>query len=191
MKLAIFLTAVAILPAGAQLGAMKQAPPASVAAKPAATIGTTPEKPAVALQTLNALEKEMDTRLSATGGADPCAVLGPTRGLYVSGLGAVFTAEVELAATPGAVGLFQSSVGTEQKAKIHKSKLAHVPLLQQTLRDMVLSLAASPTLKLTDTDQVVVAVRLVYRPWEDMTGLPGQIVVHLDRRGGMPKVEVQ
>ena len=190
MKLAIFLTAVAIIPASAQLGAMKQAPPASVAAKPAGTIGTS-EKPAVTLQTLNALEKEMDGRLSATGGADPCAVLGPTRGLYVSGLGAVFTAEVELAATPGAVGLFGSAIGPEQKAKIHKSKLAHVPLLQQTLRDMVLSLAASPTLKLADTDQVVVAVRLVYRSWEDMAGLPGPLAVHLDRRGGIPKVEVQ
>jgi hypothetical protein len=167
MKLAIFLAVAAVVPASAQLGTMKQAPPASVK-----TAGT------------------MDVPLQ-TGGADPCNLLGQTRGIYVSGLGAIFTAEVELAATPGGVGLFQTTVGPAQKAKIHKDKLAHVPLLETALRDMALSLAASPSLRLSDTDQVVVAVRLVYRPWEDMTGLPGQILVRLDHRGGIPKVEVQ
>ena len=182
MKLAIFLAVAAVVPASAQLGTMKQAPPASV--KTAGTMD-------VPLQTIGALEKDMDGRISATGGAAPCNLLGQTRGIYVSGLGAIFTAEVELAATPGGVGLFQTTVGPAQKAKIHKDKLAHVPLLETALRDMALSLAASPSLRLSDTDQVVVAVRLVYRPWEDMTGLPGQILVRLDHRGGIPKVEVQ
>jgi hypothetical protein len=118
-------------------------------------------------------------------------VLQHTRGLYVGGLGAVFSAEVELTATPGGVGLFQTSVGPEQKANIRKSKLAHVPLLEKTLNDMVLSLAASPALKLSDTDQVVVAARLVYRSWEDTSGMPGQIVARLDHRGGTVRVEVQ
>ena len=133
----------------------------------------------------------MNRRISQTGGADPCTVLGMARGLYVSGLGAVFTAEVELTVTPGAIGIFQTAATPEQKTRIHKDKLAHVPLLEQTLRDMALSLAASPVLKLADTDQVVVAARLVYRPWEDVSGLPGEIVVRLDRRGGSPKVEIQ
>jgi hypothetical protein len=185
MKLAIFLTAVAIVPASAQLGNMKPAAPAA-----AGTIAAV-EKSPVPLQAIGVLEKEMNTRISATGGADPCSVLGQARGLYVSGLGVVFTAEVELSATPGGIGLFQATAGPEQKAKIHKTKLAHVPLLQQTMRDMALSLAASPVLKLSDSDQVVVAVRLVYRPWEDVTGLPGQLVVRLDHRGGVPKMEVQ
>jgi hypothetical protein len=189
MRLAILLTAAVMAPASAQLAPMKQAP-AAVTAKPAIA-GTASATSPVPLQTIAALEKEMDRRLSATGGADPCAVLGETRGLYESGLGAVFTAEVELTATPGGIGLFQATVGPDQKAKIHKNKLEHVPLLEQTMRDMVLSLAATPTLKLSDADQVVVAVRLVYRPWEDMTGLPGQIVMRLDHRGGIPKMEVQ
>jgi len=188
MRLAIFLTVAAMAPASAQLAPMKQAP-AAVAAKPA-NAGTAPTIAPVTLQTIGALEKEMDRRLAATGGTDPCAVLGETRGLYVSGLGAVFTAEVELAATPG-VGVFQTIPGPEQKAKIHKNKLDHVPLLEQTMREMAVVLAGSPPLKLSDTDQVVVAVRLVYRPWEDMTGLPGQIVMRFDRRGSIPKMEVQ
>jgi len=190
MKLTIFLAAIAIVPASAQLAPMKQTP-TTVAAKPAATIGAIETSP-VSLQTLRSLEKDMDTRISTTGGApNPCNVLGPTRGLYVSGLGAVFSAEVELAATPGGIGLFQTSVGPEQKANIRKLKQSHVPLLEQTLRDMALSLASSPVLKLSDNDQVVVAARLVYRSWEDTTGMPGQIVAHIDRRGGTLKVEVQ
>jgi hypothetical protein len=182
MKLVMVLTLAAIVPASAQLAPMKQAAPSVV--KTADTL-------AVTLQTIGSLEKEMDTRISSTGGTEPCAVLGGTRGLYVSGLGAVFTAEVELSVTPGGVGLFQTTVSPDQKAKIHKTKLAHVPMLEQTMRDMALSLAASPALKLSDADQVVVAVRLVYRPWEDATGLPGQLLVRLDHRGGIPKVEVQ
>jgi hypothetical protein len=182
MKLALFLTAVALVPASAQLGTMKQAPPASVAVRPSGAVVVS-EKPAVPLQTLGALEAEMNSRLGSTGGADPCNVLGQTRGLYVAGLGAVFTAEVELAATPGMVGIMGAVPGPEQKAKYHKTKVAHVP--------MVLSLAASPSLKLADSDQIVVAVRLVYRPWEDTTGLPGQIVMSQERRGGSVKMEMQ
>jgi hypothetical protein len=190
MKLTIFLMAIAIVPASAQPGQMKPAPPTSVAAKPVGTLGSSEIVP-VPLPTINALEKEMDGRIAATGGSSPCVVLGQTRGLYVSGLGAVFTAEVELSVTPGGVGIFQTQISAEQKAKYRKDKLAHVPLLEQTLRDMALALSASPALKLADTDQVVVATRLVYRPWEDMSGLPGQIVARLDRRGGTVKVEVQ
>ena len=190
MKLIIFLTAVALVPASAQLGTMKQAPPASVSAKPEGAIGTS-EKPSAGLQSIVTLEKELDERIGATGGADPCAVRGPSRGLYVAGLGAIFTAEVELATTPGGIGLFQTTVSPDQKAKYHKTKVARVPMLEQTMRDMALSLAASPVLKLADNDQVVVAVRLWYQRWEDATGLPGQIVVRLDHRGGTVKMDVQ
>jgi len=142
---------------------------------------------------MGALEKEMDGRLSATGSPinDPCVVQGGgTRGLYIDGFGAIFTSDVELVNTPN-FGIFATTISPEQRASVHKRKLAHVPMLQQTMRDMVLSLSAASTLKLADTDQIVVAVRLVYRPWEDLTGLPGQMIMRLDRRGAIPKMEVQ
>jgi hypothetical protein len=59
------------------------------------------------------------------------------------------------------------------------------------MRDMVLSLAASPVLKLSDNDEVLVVVRLWYQPWEDSSGLPGQIVARLDHRGGTVRMDVQ
>jgi hypothetical protein len=191
MKLTIFLTAIALIPASAQIAPMKPAPPTGSAASPAGVIVKTDPSP-VSLQTLRVFEKEMDSRIGATVGSGlPCNVLSPTRGIYVSGLGAVFSAEVELAPTPGGIGLFQPTAGPEQKAKSRKDKLANVPLLEQTLSNMVLSLASSPALKLADSDQVVVAARLNYRIWEDATGMPGQIVARLDHRGGAVKVEIQ
>jgi hypothetical protein len=190
MKLTIFFALIALVPAGAQTSAMKQ--PAPLAAKPAGTIGANDKAPAP-LQTILELEREMDQRLGTTGSPDPCVVRGPSRGLYVSGLGAVFSAEVELAATPGGIALFgnPNQVGADQKARYHKTKLARVPQLEQTMRDMALALAASPTLKLADNDQVVVVVRLWYQRWEDTAGLPGQIVARLDHRGGIVRMDVQ
>jgi hypothetical protein len=188
MKPTLLLAVVALAPAFAQT--MKQAPPSAVAAKPAGVPGTLEQTP---LQTILGLEKDMDQKLGTTGAPDPCVVRGSSRGIYVSGLGAVFSAEVELSATPGGIALFgqANQVGAEQKAKYHKTKMARVPVLEQTMRDMVMSLAASPALKLTDSDQVVVVVRLWYQRWEDTTGLPGQITARLDRRGGTVKLDVQ
>ena len=71
-------------------------------------------------------------------------------------------------------------------------KQLNIPFIHVTHgQDEALALAASPALKLSDRDQVVVAARLNYRPWEDTNGMPGQIVAHIDHRGGAVKVEVQ
>ena len=192
MKPTIFLTAIALVSASAQIAPMKPAPNTASAASsnPAFIIKT--EASPVSLQTLLALEKEMDNRIGATKGTGlPCSVLTPTRGVYLSGLGAVFSAEVELAPTPGGTVIFGPPPGPEQKAKSRKDKQANIPLLEKTLSDIALSLAASPALKLSDADQVVVVARLNYRPWEDTTGMPWQIVARLDRRGGTVKLEIQ
>jgi hypothetical protein len=189
MKFVMVMTAAAMLSANAQT--MKNPASAAMAAKTGATVVT--EKISVPLPILTALEKELDGRLSATGASenDPCYVLGGSRAVFVSGLGVVVTSDVDLVNSPGGPALFQTTVGTPQKAAVRKRKLAHVAMLQQTMREMISSIAASPYLKLTDTDQVVVAVRLMYRSWEDTTGLPGQIVARMERRGGPIAMEVQ
>jgi hypothetical protein len=190
MRRALFLTVVVLAPASAQLG-LKPAPPAAVAAKASGTVPTS-EQAAVPLQIFDVLEKDMNGRISASGAADPCVILGAgSRGIYINGFGAIFTGEVDLINSPGAIGIFGTAPGPEMKAAIRKRKQAHLPLLQQTMRDIVLSLSASPALKLADNDQVVVALRLFYRPWEDTAGLPGQIVMRLDHRGGAVKMEIQ
>ena len=185
----LLVVAAALAPAGAQIQ-IPSASPSSVAAKPATgTVGT--ERSPVALQMLTALEKDLDGRLAATGGADPCIVLSGTRGLYVTGFGAVFTSDVDLINSP-AIGIFQTSMPTDRKVDVHKRKLAHMALLQSSMREMLVALAQSPSLKsMAATDQIVVGVRLMYRPWEDTSGLPGQIVMRADRQGGNIRTELQ
>jgi len=177
-----------VLAVGAAHAQVKSAP---VAAKPVGAVAPS-DKPAVPLETIRALEREMDARIAATGTpGDVCVVQAPTRGFYLTGLGAVFTAEVSLAATPGAALLFGAPVGAEQKARIHKSKLAHIPMLEQTLQAMVLSLVGSPALKLAENEQVVVAIRFFDLTWEDRSNLPVQMVARLEHRGAAIKVDVQ
>jgi hypothetical protein len=191
MKSAAFLivVAVALAPAGAQIQ-IPSAPPSPVAAKPATgAVGS--ERPPVALLTLTALEKDLDIRIATTGGADPCIVLGGTRGLLVTGFGAVFTSDVDLVNSPS-IGLFQPTISPEQKALVHKRKLAHLALLQTAMRDTLMALAQSASLKsMAGTDQIVVGLRLMYRPWEDTSGLPGEIVMRADRQGGNIRTELQ
>jgi hypothetical protein len=140
---------------------------------------------------LTALEKDLDNRIAATGGADPCIVLSGTRGLYVTGFGAVFTSDVDLINSP-AIGIFQTSMPVDRKADTHKRKLAHLGLLQSSMREMLVALAQSASLKsMAATDQIVVGVRLMYRPWEDTSGLPGQILMRADRQGGNIRMELQ
>ena len=50
--------------------------------------------------TLAAAEKSLDDRIAGLWGDNPLIVLGPTRGVYLEGYGAVFTAEVNLVAGP-------------------------------------------------------------------------------------------
>ncbi len=189
MRSAALLFVLALAPAGAQIQ-IPSAPPSSVAAKPATvTVGS--ERALVALQALTALEKDIDGRIAATGGADPCVVLGGARGLYVTGFGAVFTSDVDLINSPS-IGLFQTTITPERKADVHKRKVARVALLQSTMRETLMALAQSVLLKnMSGTDQIVVGVRLMYRPWEDLSGLPGQIVMRADRQGGNIRTELQ
>src|SRR5580698_3527964 len=117
MKIIILLTAIALISASAQIAPMKSAPN-TVSAAPAPTFVIKTDASPVSLRTLLALEKEMDGRINATRGSGlPCNVVSPTLGVYVSGLGAVFSAEVELSPTPGGIGIFQPTAGPEQKAK--------------------------------------------------------------------------
>src|SRR5579862_1673684 len=187
MRLAGLLLVVGLVPSWGQIS-LKQQPGNAVAAKPAgATVaGATPS---VAISTIAAVETDLYRRLAASGGTDPCVVKVYNRGLYVSGFGATFTSEVDLINSIG-LGPFKTTITPQEKDQTHKRKLAHVPILEQTMREMVKASAAALR-DLPETDQIVVAVRLTYRNWEDTSGLPGQIVMRMDRRGGDIKMELQ
>ncbi len=141
------------------------------------------ERPKTTRQAVTDVEKRLDARINMIGGADPVYVLGLTRGLYLPGYGAVFTAELDLIPTP-IPNPFRPKITPEEAVKVHQRKIEHLALLKKSMHDMWVDAASSLT-SLPDTDQIVVAVRLFYQPWEDMNGLPAQIVMKGPRKAAL------
>ena len=189
MKSAAVLFALSLAPSWAQLPRPQTV--ASAAAPPAVVTPT--EKSRVPRQALGDLERRLNTKLAGLGGAnDPLDLLGTARGIYLDGYGVVFTVEASLIITPG-LNPFHTEMTEAEKAKVHQRKLDRLPMLRQAMRDMWRDSATALT-AVPDNQQVVVAVRLLYLPWEDTRGLPGEIVMKGDRRtalAGAPQTEEQ
>jgi hypothetical protein len=176
------LTLALFLPAAAPLCAQISKP---VRAASTATVNPTLPNPAKAMkiapQTFKDLERRFDTGLAGIGGPnDPIDILGATRGLYLDGYGAVFTTEVSLIITPQ-VNPFRQQITKEEATRVHQRKVARLPLLKQAMADMMKS-SAMTLIQIPDGQQIVLAVRLLYLPWEDTTGLPAQVLMSASRR---------
>ena len=181
MKYAAVLLVLSLAPAWAQLPRPPAvASAATPAAAPPATVTPT-EKPRVPRQTLADIERRLDTKLASLGGAnDPIDLLGASRGIYLDGYGAVFTVELSPIVTPG-LNPFHTVITEPEKEKVRQRKLDRLPMLKELMRDMWRDSATALT-AVPDNQQVVIAVRLLYLPWEDTRGLPGEIVMKGDRR---------
>jgi hypothetical protein len=141
------------------------------------------ERPNVPRKVFTDLESNIDYKFRVANDKDPFDLLGLTRGLYLPGYGAVVTTELSLIATP-TINPFRLKITPEEAARVHQRKVDHLPLLRKTMqgmwKDAALALTAMP-----DTEQVVLAVRLLYQPWEDTGGLPGQIVMKGPRKAAL------
>src|SRR5437867_3585015 len=132
------------------------------------------EKPRFKRAALTAMEVSFDQRIK-TLSDDPFLLVGPTRGIYLEGYGAVFTSEVSLSNVLGP-SPFRPAITSEDIAKIRAKKLERLPALRLCMRDMLLAAAASLD-EVPASEQIVVGVSLLYRPEEDRNGLPGQILM--------------
>ena len=126
------------------------------------------------------LEKSFDGHIEQANTADPFDLLGTTRGVYLEGYGAVFSAEVNLIVSPN-LSPFHQRFTKQEIARIHERKLQRLPLLKQNMRDMLVTSAVKLE-NLPPNEQVVVAVSLFHYSWEDNSGIPGQIVMQAERR---------
>ena len=141
----------------------------------AATIwAASTEKPRFKRAALTAMEVSFDQRLK-TLSDDPYLLVGPTRGIYLEGYGAVFTSEVSLS-NALAPNPFRAAITREDIARIRAKKLERLPALRQCMRDMLLAAAASLD-DVPASEQIVVGVSLLYFPAEDRSGMPGQILL--------------
>jgi hypothetical protein len=150
-------------------------------AAPTAKVNTTAGMLAAPRQSMQTVEKLIDTRLYALGTAnDPVDMLCCSRGVYLSNFGAIFLSEMSLIVTPGS-GLIRPAITEDLKRQVHQKKIDRLPALRKAMGDL-LRTAAQNLPQAPDSQIFVVAVRLDYLSWEDRTGLPDQVVARADRR---------
>jgi hypothetical protein len=135
------------------------------------------DAPRVPRNTLAATERKLDNSFTRLWSDNPFVVLGPTRGVYLEGYGAVFTAEVNLVAGP-VLGIMTPPM-TKQDIAIHKQKkIARIPELKKALAKALAEVAASPEMAtVPPEEQIVLVAFLSHFPWEDLDGLPAQIMM--------------
>jgi hypothetical protein len=125
------------------------------------------------------MEKIVNSQLAGMFPDEPWLMLGYTRGVYVPGVGAVFSAEVNLATGP-TVSPFSPNPAKEAIAAHRQKKLARVPKLRETMYAIVKDLGNFMTAVPAD-EQIVFAVTLLRYPYETGNDVPTQIVMHIQR----------
>ena len=137
------------------------------------------DAPRVPRTTLAAAEKSLDNRFAGLWSDNPFIMLGPTRGVYLEGYGAVFTAEVNLVMNP--VSLMSSRLSKEDIAKVRQKKLDRLPLLKKALRESMVSMAASLD-TVPGEEQIAIVAFIDHYPWEDVTGVPVQVTLTAQKK---------
>ena len=152
----------------------------------------TPRAARIPSQAISELERSFNSRLVAIApdANEAVDLLGDTRGLQLDDYGVVFTTEVSLVVTPG-ITPFRQKIPPELAARVHKIRVDRLPLLKTAMKEMMRNMAVAFA-QLPPSQQLVLAVRLYYGPWEDTTGMPAQVVMRADRASAAAgKVETE
>ncbi len=137
------------------------------------------ERAKVTRPMLASVEGSMDKAFGKIYPDNPFLVLGNSRGVYLDGYGAVFSAEVNLVLAAG--GPFRGKVTKEEAEHHRKEKLQRIPLLRKSMKTALVGAAMSLD-TLPPEEKVVLAVSLFQHSWEDLNGVPQQIVVSAQRK---------
>ncbi|MGI8744585.1 MAG: hypothetical protein ACR2NN_18825 [Bryobacteraceae bacterium] len=127
-----------------------------------------------------AMEESLDKQLSALFPEDPVMLVGVTHAAYITGYGVVFTGELNLAPSAG-ITPFHQTISKEEVARIHSKEVDRLPKLKLAMQQMLASSAASLDAVPAD-EQIAMAISLFHFHWENLTGVPSQIVMHAPRK---------
>ena len=138
------------------------------------------ERPRVSRDALAHMERSFDQRIQRFDLNEPMDLLGSTRGVYLEGYGAVFTAEVNL--VPSAVVTpFRPRPEPAELAKLRQRKAARLKQLERQMREMMLELAASLS-SVPPEEYIALGVSVFYFSWENREGLPSQVLMRARRQ---------
>lgn len=129
---------------------------------------------------LAAVEKSLDGGFRSLRVEAPMELLGLTRGVYLRGYGAVFTAEVNLLVAAG-ISPFRPTISKEEVVRVREAKKKRLPELRNLMQQLLLD-SASGLDRVPETEQIVLGVSLFYQGWEDRSGLPSLILMQAPRR---------
>lgn len=138
-----------------------------------------PDAPKVSRKSVVAMERSFDQKLISLW-PEPFLLLGTARGFYLDGFGAVFSAEMNLVTGPN-VTPFHPEMSKAEIEQHRKKKLERLPVLRQAMRQMLKD-AASSLDGVPPAEQIVVEVTVMKYPWEDMTGVPTQILMQAQKK---------
>jgi len=137
-----------------------------------ALAATATDKPRVNRDTLKTVEKSLDTRLAGIWTDFSTVELGFTRGMYLQGYGAVFTAEISLIVAP--VTMMHPTYTKQEVVMYRKKKMDKIPVLKDAMCKALAASAASLD-PVPDNEQIVIGIFLPHYDWEDVTDLPSEI----------------
>lgn len=146
----------------------------SAAIAPAAAPQVSPQAAALRQQVVE-VERSIDRRFRDLRDAQPMTLLGAARGVYLDGYGAVFTVEVNLYPS-AALSPFRQSYSEEEKRQLNVNKRQRLESLEQRAREILVDESAK-LIGLPAGEKVALAVSLFHFAWEDLTGLPRQLVM--------------
>ncbi len=146
---------------------------------PAAALWAAADSPRVGRPLIRSIEKSLDERISRLWPDNPVAVVGDTRGVYLDGIGAIFTAEINTAAE--GISLMHTTLTAKEKETVHRQKIDRLPQLKKVLQQALMESAGSLDPVPLD-EQVVIQVVLDRFSWEDPGGYPAEIIVQAPRR---------
>jgi hypothetical protein len=146
----------------------------------AAAIVAKPADPArVPLSKVINTEKLISTQFAAMYPDELWFLIGTTRGVYLSGLGVVFSAEINLATGPS-LSPFKQTITKEEIARHRDKKEVRLPILRNRMYSIVASMSSYLEM-MPDNEEFVLAVTLLRYPWEEAGGMPSQIVMRVPR----------
>lgn len=144
-----------------------------------AAVGAVADAPRVSRPLLRSIEKNLDERIGRLWPDTPVAVVGPTRGVYLDGYGAVFTTEVNMASE--GISLMHLALTPQDKARVHSEKIKRLPQLKKLLQEALVDSAGSLDPVPLD-EQVVMEVDLDRYMWEAPGGYPAEVIMQAPRR---------
>ena len=135
-------------------------------------------EPRVSRKALAGVEGAMNDKFRAVT-TDPYDLLGPARGTYLDGYGAVFTIEVQLvhAEPPNP---FRPAYTPADLAALHDRKLKRLPAMKETMRGLMAE--ACNTLDAMPGDEKISMEAILWRySWEDSRGIPQRVLLTAEK----------